>query len=181
MTNAPDRALLSRPLKVEDIGDVASGEIAVTIAEREAIARMLDLVALDRLVFTYRLTRGDEGRFRLNGRLAAEVTQTCVVSLDPVAASLDIPVEVDFWPAFLIDALERSSEEPGHTGLLDWPEAIVDGIIDLGPLIYETLATQLDPYPKREGARFEWHDGAPGRQESPPAGPFAALASLKRR
>jgi hypothetical protein len=181
MKRNPDQALLSRPLKVEEIKDGTSGEMTATEAERSAIARMLDLVALERLAFTYRITQGGEGRLHLTGRLAAEVTQTCVVSLDPVGASLDVPVEVDFWPAFLLDALERSSEEPGHSGLLDWPEAIVEGKIDLGPLIYETLATALDPYPKREGASFHWPQNAPKTPESAPTGPFAALAALKRR
>jgi len=181
MTDVPEKALLSRPLKVDEIKDGTSGEIAATEAEREAIASVLDLHSLDRLVLTYRLTRGGEGRLHLVGRLAAEVTQTCVISLDPVSATVDVPVEADFWPAFLLSALEKSSEEPGHSGLLDWPEPIVDGAIDLGPLIYETLATQLDPYPKREGAKFEWRESAPDGSGSAQSNPFAALAALKRR
>ena len=181
MKSDTDQVLLSRPLKVDELKDEASGEITASEAERKAIAKMLDLVALERLAFTYRLTRGGEGRLHLTGRLAANVTQTCVVSLDPVATRLDIPVEVDFWPAFLLEALESNSEEPGHTGLLDWPEAIVDGKIDLGPLVYEALATALDPYPKRPGASFDWSQQDPEQAEISRTGPFAALAALKRR
>lgn len=181
MPRNPDPALLSRPIRVEEIKDGASGEVIATETERQAIARMLDLVALERLVFSYRLTQGGEGRLHLTGRLAADVTQTCVVSLDPVTATLDVPVEVDFWPAFLLDSLEKSSEEPGHAGPLDWPEAIVDGRIDLGPLVYETLATALDPYPKREGASFDWSQRDTEQLGSSQTGPFAALAALKRR
>jgi hypothetical protein len=181
MKNEVDHAPLSRPLKVAEISDGASGEISASKAERQAIARLLDLIALAGLTFTYRLHQGGGGRLRLTGQLKADVTQTCVISHDPVDAHLDVPVEAAFWPAALIEALERSGEELGSHELVDWPEPIVDGKIDLGPLIYETLATALEPYPKLEGASFDWSQDEPGKQESAESGPFAALAALKRR
>jgi len=181
MKSEADRAVLARTLRVDEIRDGASGEIAATKAEMDAIARMLDLVALEGLTFLYRLDHGGGGRLHLTGRLHANVTQTCVVSLDPVEANLDVPVEVEFWPVSLIDELERSTEEPGNLGLLDWPEAVVDGRIDLGPVIYETLATALEPYPKREGVSFDWSQGPTEEAGSAKSGPFAALAALKRR
>lgn len=179
MRNEADRdEVLSRPLKVDEVRDGASGEITATQAERGAIARLLDLVALEALAFTYRFTARGSGRLHLTGRLRAKVTQTCVVSLDPVEASVDVPVELEFWPAHQVEELERSTEEPGSQELLDWPEPVVDGRIDLGPIIYETLATALDPYPKREGASF---DSSQGQPDEPRRGPFAGLAALKRR
>jgi len=177
MTHEAEPAVLSRPLRVDEIRDGASGEIAATKAEMDAIARLLDLVALEDLTFTYRLNHGGGGRLRLSGSLHADVTQTCVVTLDPVAARLDVPAEIEFWPAGLIEEFERSVEEAGSLGLLDWPEVVVDGRIDLGPVVYETLATALEPYPKREGVSFDWSQG---EAESAKSAPFAALAALKR-
>jgi hypothetical protein len=84
--------ILSRPLKVDEIKDGASDEIVVTGAELEAIAKMLDLVALDRLTFAYRIDRGGGGRLALTGTLNADAKQTCVVSLEPVEARLEVPV-----------------------------------------------------------------------------------------
>lgn len=167
---------LSRILRTDDIKD-EDGEITAAEAEKGAIAALLDLKALDHLTFTYHLRQGVSGRLHLNGRLKAGLTQTCVVTLDPVQADLDVPVEAEFWPQALIEGPEKSTET--HDGALDWPEPIKDGKIDLGPLIYETLATSLDPYPKRDGASFEWSQGAEGA----PAGtsPFAALEALRRR
>ncbi len=181
MMNDADRAVLSRPLKVDEIRDGTSGETTVTKSEMEGIARLLDLVALSGLTFSYRFKAGGSDRLHLTGRLRANVTQTCVVSLDPVEANLDVPVEVEFWPAPLVEELERNAEEPGTLGLLDWPEAVVDGRIDLGPVIYESLATALDPYPKREGVSFDWSQGLPQEAGEGKSGPFAALAALKRR
>ena len=181
MNSEADRAVLSRTLRVDEISDGTSGEIAVTTTEMDAIAHMLDLVALDGLTFLYRLDHGGGGRLHLTGRLHANVTQTCVVSLDPIEARLDVPAEVEFWPISLIDDLERSAEEQGGLGLFNWPEAVVDGRIDLGPVIYETLATALEPYPKREGVSFDWSQAPSEQAGSARSGPFAALAALKRR
>ena len=82
----------------------------------------------------------------------------------------------------LVEELARQdAEEAGTQGLIDWPEAVVEGRIDLGPLIYETLATALDPYPRREGVSFDWSQGLPEEASEAKSGPFAALAALKRR
>ena len=180
MTEDIDRPVLSRPLKVDEIRDGTSGEIAATESELEAIAKMLDLVTLDQLTFGYSFEHRGGGRLLLNGTLRAMLTQTCVVSLEPIEARLEVPVEMEFWPAALMPRSERNAADPG-AGLLDWPEAIVEGRIDLGPVIYETVATALDPYPKREGARFRWPEDGGEEAESGKTGPFAALAALKER
>jgi uncharacterized metal-binding protein YceD (DUF177 family) len=181
MTEDAQPPILSRPLKVDEIGDGASGEIVATAAELETVAGMLELVALDRLTFAYRIDRGGGGRLRLTGTLHADAKQTCVVSLEPVEPRLEVPVEMEFWPAELLPRSERDAAEPGGGGILDWPEAIRDGKIDLGPVIYETLATALDPYPRRPEARFDWPQGEAQEDEGAGSGPFASLAALKRR
>jgi uncharacterized protein len=180
MTNDADPAVLTRILRVDEIKDGTRGRVAATDAEMAAIAGLLDLVALDELALDYRLSQVGGGRLRLTGELRAKVTQTCVVSLDTVETAIDLPVEVEFWPACLVEELERSAEESASHGVLDWPEAVIDGKIDLGPVIYETLATALDPYPKKEGVSFEWSQGQPQEAEADQSGPFAALAALKR-
>ncbi|HCL61509.1 MAG TPA: hypothetical protein DIC31_03345, partial [Rhizobiales bacterium] len=76
MSNDNDRPPISRPLKVEEIRDGASGVIDATQSEMADIARMLDLVGLAALAFTYRLHHGGGGRLRLTGRLKASLTQT---------------------------------------------------------------------------------------------------------
>jgi len=169
---------LTRKVRVSEIQDDVAKTIAVTDTERAEIADLLDLVTLDQIGFDYRLRRGGGGRVHLSGRLKADATQTCVVTLDPVPAVIDIPVEVDFWPRPLIENLMKKAEDPSQSGLLDWPEAITDDTIDLGRVVYETFATSLDPYPKKEGASLESLQGAP-EQEVRESSPFAALKQLK--
>lgn len=168
---------LSRFVRIDDLKEATDGDLSASKAEMAAIAALLDLKGLEYLTFAYRLRPGAGGRVHLNGRLKARVTQTCVVTLEPVENGIDVAVETEFWPQELIAALEQREEEQSAT--FEWPEPIKDGKIDLGPLIYETLATSLDPYPKRGGASFEWSQEAEGGSAG--TSPFAALEALKRR
>ncbi len=174
-------APLIRKLRTEAIGEGTSGVIEATQEEQAAIAGLLDLVALDCLVFDYSLTPSSRGRLRLKGKLAAHVVQTCVVSLDPVASELDVPVEVEFWPEAAVATLEKTAQDDAGASLLDWPEPIEDGAIDLGKVVYETLTTALDPYPRRAGVSFDWREGPAEDTPAREGGPFAALERLKRR
>ncbi|MGA7457871.1 MAG: DUF177 domain-containing protein [Methyloceanibacter sp.] len=180
MTSEAEPAPLSRIFKVNEIKDGASGEIIATEAEMKAIAGLLDLARLKVLTLDYRFNHCGSGRLRLTGRLKADVTQTCVVSLDPVDARIDVPLEVEFWAEALLQTSETSTELPGSVVQLEGAEPIVCGQIDLGSVAHETLATSLDPYPKREGVSFDWSQAEPNQAQEAQSGPFAALAALKR-
>jgi Large ribosomal RNA subunit accumulation protein YceD len=184
--NAPAHDLvapLRRPIRIDRIQDGFEDRVTLTLAERAEIAALQDLPALDSLTFDYRLQSVPGGSVRLQGRLRAAYTQTCVVSLAPIAASLELPVDAEFWP---LSAIERWQAETDRDVLAepatDWPEPICDNAIDLGPLIYESFATALDPYPRAEGAQFEWPDTAPRDNPDAPAGegPFAVLKRLRK-
>lgn len=169
---------LKRKVKVAEIVDDSPKTLNADAAECEAIKDLLDLVALGHLDFTYSLRHGERGRVHLSGRLKADAVQACVVTLEPVPAVIDAPVEMEFWPAPLIADLEKRAEDPSQAGLIDWPEVIDDSVIDLGSVVYETLATSLDPYPRRAGADFQWSQGDLEEQMRK-NGPFAGLKRLK--
>lgn len=176
----PVRSPLTRTFRVDEMKEGEERSIEIGRPEREVIAALLDLAALDRLAFVFRVRRHGQGRLALQGTLAAAVTQTCVVSLEPVECTLEVPLEIEFWPIHMIEDLTASVDEAASHGTLDWPEPILDSKIDLGPVIYETLATALDPYPKREGVSFAWSEaGGAGDDIEPAENPFAALKRLK--
>ena len=77
---------ISKMLRVDELKDGEERSIEINRAERDTIAKLLELVALDDLRFTFRIHRRGEGRLAVSGTLAAAVTQTCVVSLEPVAS-----------------------------------------------------------------------------------------------
>ncbi len=173
---------ISRSLRVDAIEDGDDYATEASPSEREAIAKLLELVGLEALRFHGKFHFGGEGRLLLDGTLSARMTQTCVVSLDPIETALEVPVEAEFWPQARIEALAATADEAASHGILDWPEPSVDGRIELGALLYETLPTGLDPYPRREGASIEWTE-SPGEAASSgaPGSPFAALSRLRGR
>lgn len=141
-------------------------------AARAAIAKAAGLAALPRLEAGFDLTRQGADGLRAVGRVSATVVQNCVVTLEPIESRIDEAVDLVFLPdvalpAEAVDLEALQADEP--------PEAIRDGVIDLGAVATEFLLLGLDPYPRKPGAVFE----------APPAGdpvshPFAALAALKK-
>lgn len=173
---------LSHPIRVEAIRQRGT-EIVLKAEPQQlaGIAAMLDLASLEALEARYTLTRNGD-RVKLEGRIAAELHQTCVVTLEPFPVRLDVPVKLDFAPqddALL--AARRGDADDAEIDIEvllneeDPPEPIADGVIDLGAITLEFLALSLDPYPRKPGVSFE----APAA-ESGDLSPFAALAKLKR-
>ena len=78
---------ISKMLRVDELKDGEERSIEIESRGAGHDRRLLDLVALDDLRFTFRIHRRGEGRLAVSGTLAAAATQTCVVSLEPVASS----------------------------------------------------------------------------------------------
>lgn len=149
-------------------------------AEREAVARWLDLPEVSEMSAEFELTpMGKTGLIRVNGRLTARVTQSCGVTLAPVETVVDEDIALTFGPPEDEDG-EEDDEIDIDFHEADPPDPIIDGAIDLGAVMVEHLALGLDPFPRAAGAEFE----APGDGEEAPepkANPFAVLASLKQK
>lgn len=149
---------------------------AATEEERAELARELDILSCDSLQATYALKSLAGGRYAFTGNLDAEVTQACVVSLDPVPARIREEFSITLAPAA---ALEDEAIGAGDREVSSIPDTapIEDGRIEAGSLIYEVLSAALDPYPRKPGVEFDWVDP---KLKDEDKGPFAALAQLKR-
>ena len=145
--------------------------------ELTSIARVLELLACNALRAEYAITPSIDGRYSLTGRLRAEVTQTCVVTLDPVASTIEESFDVTFWP--------QEDMPPPASGAVDLdeepePEPIVAGQITVGRIVFECLAAAIDPFPRRPDATLDRHETAPPAPSgSKPESPFAVLANIK--
>jgi len=148
--------------------------------EREAVARWLDLRDISEMSADFQINpMGKTGLIRVNGRLTARVTQSCVVTLAPVETVVDEEISLTFGPPE--DEAEDESEEievDFHEA--DPPDPIVDGAIDLGAVMVEHLALGIDPFPRAVGAEFAPPEDKVEAPE-PKANPFAVLASLKQK
>lgn len=156
--------------------------VETTPEERGALAEDCGLPGIEALSADLRVARHGADGLRVTGTVAARVRQVCVVSLDEFAADLVEPVDLRFAPEAEVEALaaERAARPAGDDEELeDLPDPIVNGRIDLGALVAETLVLGLDPYPRRPGIAFE--DPAPAAPEPPEASPFAVLRDLKAR
>jgi uncharacterized metal-binding protein YceD (DUF177 family) len=177
MTDAPP---FSRRVRVDALpADGLTQTIEASPDERAALAALNRLPAIASLTASFTLRRSGRGGARATGQVHAEVTQVCVVSLEPFAATVDEPVDVRFAPAEATEAARRVREDDAETvevGGEDPPEPIVDGRIDLGALAAEFLALGLDPYPRKPGVAFDPPEPQRGEES-----PFAALAEPKKK
>jgi uncharacterized metal-binding protein YceD (DUF177 family) len=166
-------AEFSRQISAEQIGvQETTREIAANADERAKLAMRFGLLALDRLSAVLHLKRGRGGAVLVQGRFIADVTQACVVTLEPVPAHLEQDFTAIFAPRSAVQAGEvlivLEEDEP--------PEEIVEGRIDLGEAVVQQFAVALDPYPRSPKAA-EAAGADSGSKEQGRKGPFAALAS----
>ena len=166
----------SRPLAADSVGaQPQPRRIEADRAERERLATRFELLSLDRLAAELALSRHRGDVIRLRGHLVADVVQSCVVTLAPVPAH----IEVDFETSYSASAVEPAEADLDPLAE-DAPEPIPEGSIDLGEAVAQQLAISLDPYPRAPGASLEASESARAG-DAAPKGPFAGLESLRKK
>jgi uncharacterized metal-binding protein YceD (DUF177 family) len=148
-----------------------------TDVECAAVAAALEVPAVTALEIAYTVVATATGSYVLDGTLDAHVTQTCVVSLEPIAVAYRLPLSAEFR-ADAADVVARPAgdgEEEAEILALPDIEPIEHGQLAIGRVAFETLGAGLDPHPRRPDAVLDW-------QEPPETdtNPFAVLAKLKR-
>lgn len=154
--------------------------------ERAALAKRFELVSIDSLKAELTISTASNGEVTVRGPMTAEIVQNCVATLEPVPELVEDTIEVLFSPHVSEDDLpsdpddlEDLSEEE-LMALLDQPEPLVDGKIDLGEVVAQFLAVVMNPYPRKEGAELpaavKTEEEA---DEEKRPNPFAQLAGLK--
>ena len=172
--------------------------------ERRALAKRFDLLSLDSLEASVEAQRFvSKGQMRkavrgvrLRVQFTADVIQSCVVTLDPVAAHIAQGFEVDYLPqgAKQFDAGFGGGEVVVDIDEVDPPEVLEGKEIDIGVAIAEHLSLALDLYPRAAKAEIdadqavslragdnETGDNGAGDDDKDLAAnhPFAALKKLK--
>jgi uncharacterized metal-binding protein YceD (DUF177 family) len=155
--------------------------IEATPAECLALARRFDLQAIDRLSARLHLHRMHGGMIRVQGELEADVVQTCVVTLEPVAAHVTDHFDAVFAPESRMPEVVHELDLDPFAEDEDMPEPLVGGRIDLGELTAQHLSLALDPYPRspQAGEAAGEEPGEEPGEERPH--PFAVLARASGR
>ncbi|HXQ51965.1 MAG TPA: DUF177 domain-containing protein [Stellaceae bacterium] len=149
MAKTPPAPEFSRLVEVpRALGKDVTLAIAASPAECAALAQRFDLVSLDRLEAELRLERLAGELVRLTATLIADLAQSCVVTLEPIATR----VEENF-------TLLYGTAETAREIVLDSEAETVepyDGVrIDVGEAVAQQLSLALDPFPRAPGASIE--------------------------
>lgn len=179
MPEHPDKLPLDWSIATDSVPDQGQTlELAANARECAAIARALELLECKALRVSCKIMPKPDDRYRVTGTFTAETTQSCVVTLEPVAGRVEETFDVEFRPPDRIPA-----PRGGELDIDDGPdiEPLEASSIPLGAIVFEYLASAVDPFPRKPDAVFE-HDamtdakGATAGEDNP----FSVLAQLKR-
>lgn len=166
-----ERFSLARPIAAIRGGDRI--DLAADEQDCADIAARLGLPSVSALQAHAVLER-DGDSVTATGRLKANLEQACVATGEPIATSLDEPFELHFRPG-----PNGRPDEEIELGADDLDTIFHDGsTIPLGESLVDTLALALEPFPRGPNAAAALQEAGVISEEE--AGPFAALAALKR-
>lgn len=206
MPDTEGKLEFSRPLSADRVqaGKTLEESINANVTECAALSRRFGLVALKDLRADFQLRRVNGNKMvEVTGTLTATVTQTCVITLEPVESQLHENLTALFAPPELVPSAE-SRETDFLAEDDDAPEPLDHNHLDLGELTAQHLCLALDPYPRKPGVSLTAaipagvnavqgeeaaaamtahapppntlpHSAKPSKIEEPPANPFAAL------
>ncbi len=159
---------LHRPVALDRVGPRGlTLDIEAKPEELPAIAARLRVLALAGLRCAFKLRRVGASTVEAEGVLRAQVTETCVVSLDP----FDHDVQEAFTVHFVPSGAEDDDPDPEAVDQIPY----AGGAADLGEAAVEQLALALDPFPRKPGAVL------PEEATAEASSPFAALRARQTR
>ncbi|HEY0281238.1 MAG TPA: hypothetical protein VGC27_01295 [Rhizomicrobium sp.] len=162
--------------RLYELGDLSqAGSLIKIAADGEDLKRLAHWANVDSVrAFSARieLRRLSRTSFSFEAELEADIVQSCVVTLDPVATHIakHIARELHFSPL----PREEGGELTLSAGDEDVPEEISSLDYDLAAPLLEEFLLAIDPYPRKEGVAFE----PPAQPAEPPQSPFAVLKRL---
>ncbi|RWA70033.1 DUF177 domain-containing protein [Mesorhizobium sp.] len=132
--------------------------IAADERQRAALAAEYDLLSVESYRAELLVASWKRNGVKVSGRVEADITQACIVTLDPVAAHIDEPVEALLLPEQ--SKLGREGFEGGGEIVLDAdgpdsPETFSGDTIDVGALAEQFFGLAIDPYPRKPGASLD--------------------------
>ena len=169
MKNRPPHFEFSRPLQVDRVPKLGSTEkLSAEPAELQALAKRFKIPVLHSLSAEIRATPWRGGGMKLEGHITADMEQVSVISLEAFRETVSVPLARYFLShGAVVDNQQEDDADP-----------IDNGWIDLGEVVAETLALDLDPYPRKPGEAFPGHVEDDGAEAKAPS-PFAVLAPKK--
>ncbi|MBZ9771244.1 YceD family protein [Mesorhizobium sp. CO1-1-8] len=129
--------------------------IEADAAQRAALAEEHGLISVESYRAELLVASWKRNGVKISGRVEADITQACIVTLEPVEAHIGEPVEALLLPED--SKLGRQGFDGGGEILLDAegpdsPETFSGDTIDVGALAEQYFGLAIDPYPRKQGA-----------------------------
>lgn len=170
------------------VGHISANPVTVRIAaderEREGLAELWKVSSVEELSAEMQIARWKKDGVRVRGHITARLTQSCVVTLEPVESV----VSEDFEQIFVPEGSKLARMMTGESAEMvldpdgpDLPETFEGDTIDAGATIAEMVALGIDPYPRKAGIEFADHiESDPTAKDDKP-NPFAVLKDWKKK
>lgn len=162
----------SRPIELARIPKLGSHEkLEATPTECKALAKRLKLPAIHGLKAELKTKPWRGGGLKITGELRADLDQELVVSLEDFRSTVVFAVERYFLNVPGGPDLESDEDI----------DPIINGVVDIGEVVAETLALELDPYPRKAGEVFEFVAPLEVEKEPEKPNPFNVLKLTPRQ
>jgi hypothetical protein len=170
-------------------GEAVRIALTSTPEQRKDLARRMKVNALEALEGEVLIQRRPGSHIiHVKGQVKANVSQSCVVTLEPILTPIDEKIEAWYSDEDRIISLSRARREQQGmradaeleiAGEEEDPEPVIDGAIDVGELAAQYLSLAIDPYPRCEAARKAENEGETIIRAGSRPNPFAALKDWK--
>lgn len=151
--------------------------------QRVALASAHDLLRVERFRFDLTLAPWKGDGVRVTGRVAAAISQACIITLEPVEDEIDEEIDTVLVPE---GSRLATPKWVGEGEMLldaegpDAPETFSGDSLDVGALAEEFFALAINPYPRKFGAKLEQGPGVgEGAREHGPL--YEKLQGLARK
>jgi hypothetical protein len=127
-------------------------------AQRIALAEEHDLLSVESYRAELLVAPWKRNGVKVSGSVVADITQACIVTLEPVVAHINEPVDALLLPEQ--SELGRQGFDGGGEILLDAegpdsPETFSGDTIDVGALAEQFFGLAIDPYPRKQGVSLD--------------------------
>jgi hypothetical protein len=163
-----------------DLGRLSDAGTTIVLSpkgeELRQLAQWAGVDSIEAFTATVDLARKSLGNYRYEATIEADITQSCVVTLEPLKSHISTKFGRDLHLARTARHAAEVVEGlvPG-AGEDDVPEELTSTHYDIAGPVLEEFSLAIDPYPKAPGAAFESPSAPDGQAENP----FAVLKRLK--
>lgn len=174
----------SYKVNADRLGDVP--KTIVVEPSPDALQRMADMyhcTSIENLKADLTMRPWRKAGVRVIGNLTAELTRECSITLEAFKQDFSEEIDQTYEPASSRPRRARDINDEGEIEIeletLDPPDVMLDGVIDLGALVCEQLALNIDPFARKPGAVFVESEKEMLDDTSERPSAFDVLAKLK--